>query len=110
MFRLYYEMKAARVKENAAAIKAEIKDVDTQVAKLVDRIVSITNESALGAIENKMKHLSPTASSHCRRPARLDSHLHREEMSGVVDGTLRKSRPVHQRSQTRANTKNTTPN
>ncbi len=57
MFRTYWEIKIAQAKENASAITSEIKDAETQIAKLVDRIVKISNEDAISAIENKIGEL-----------------------------------------------------
>lgn len=57
MFRTYWDMKVAQAKDNAAAIKTEIKDADAQIAKLVDRIVNVTNESAITALEIKIGEL-----------------------------------------------------
>jgi len=54
MAHVYWDQKASQTKENTAAITAEIKHAETQIDKLVERIVETTNERVIGALENKI--------------------------------------------------------
>jgi DNA invertase Pin-like site-specific DNA recombinase len=57
MCRVYWNMQVRQASENAKAIKADIRKTEAQIGKLVDRIVEVTNESAIGALENKIGEL-----------------------------------------------------
>lgn len=57
MARIYRNRKAAQAKDYAAAIRTEIRQADAQIEKLVNRIVNLTNENAVGALENKIAEL-----------------------------------------------------
>lgn len=57
MAKVYRERKAAQAKDYVAAIKNELRQADAQIDKLVNRIVNLTNENAVGALENKIAEL-----------------------------------------------------
>lgn len=54
MFKAYWAIKVSQAKDSAAAIKTEIARADAQIDKLVNRIVNLTNEKAVSALENKI--------------------------------------------------------
>ncbi|MGF1463689.1 MAG: recombinase family protein [Maricaulaceae bacterium] len=57
MVRTYWERKGREAKRHAKAIKAELKQAEAQIDKLVDRIVKTTNERVIGALESKIDDL-----------------------------------------------------
>ncbi len=57
MFKKYWNMKVEQAKTHTEVIKAEIKDAELQISKLVDRIVNTTNDRAVAALEDRIGEL-----------------------------------------------------
>lgn len=57
MFKKYWNTKVEQAKDHVEVIKTDMQDAEQQISKLVDRIVSTTNDRAIAALENRIGEL-----------------------------------------------------